>query len=546
MKRLCLISAAIVLAAAGMRLFIALRWPNDQSDDGRGYALLAKNVLDHHAYSIDPEPPVSATYVRVPGYPLFLAAVYKVFGPGNNGAVRAIQVVASAATCLIVALLAYAWAPVDWGVNKKRGAFLFALGLSAACPATAFYVACILTETWAIFFITLSVLAGTYAIKTTSRLRACAWWAGSGVSGGIATMIRPDSAIFVGAIGTLLVMLWGGQAIGRALRQERTERAVRAARQSATIVMIEGMALFVGFAAALGPWTVRNARVFHVFQPIAPEDACMPGVFCYPGYISWLRTWLDDQVELEIAEWRLDIEKIHVAQLPDSAFDSPEERDKISQLFDAYNKEPAGTEARTPRLSDGARNNPPEGTAKLADAALQSTDAIHLGPKADVQMTPQLDAEFGQIASERNAGHPFRHYVSLPWHRAFSMWFDTYFQYYRFRGDLFPLSKLAGLREMIFRPLYLLAILIYTGIGLGGTVVMWLNKDSRRWALLLLLLIVPRLAFLSMLENAQPRYVVEFFPFVVAAGALGIAAANLRQPRQSVRWERQAANAVSG
>jgi hypothetical protein len=62
----------------------------------------------------------------------------------------------------------------------------------------------------------------------------------------------------------------------------------------------------------------------------------------------------------------------------------------------------------------------------------------------------------------------------------------------------------------------------------------------------LLLLIVPRLAFLSMLENAQPRYVVEFFPFVVVAGALGIAAASLRQTRRSVRWERQAANAVSG
>jgi hypothetical protein len=41
---------------------------------------------------------------------------------------------------------------------------------------------------------------------------------------------------------------------------------------------------------------------------------------------------------------------------------------------------------------------------------------------------------------------------------------------------------------------------------------------------MLALLIIPRLAFLATMENPEPRYVVEFFAFVIAAGSLGMIA----------------------
>ena len=40
---------------------------------------------------------------------------------------------------------------------------------------------------------------------------------------------------------------------------------------------------------------------------------------------------------------------------------------------------------------------------------------------------------------------------------------------------------------------------------------------------MLALLVLPRLAFLSTIENPEPRYVVELFTFVIAASTLAIA-----------------------
>src|SRR5882724_4911587 len=150
MKRHLAIGVALTIAAAGFRLFLSLRLPNDDDDDGRFYAQIARNLLDHRGYSGEEEEPYVPTYVRVPGYPLFLAGIYFVFGRDNNTAVRIIQSSLDTATCWLMALLAWAWAPFKWEREKKRRrARLIALALAAACPFTAIYTSTILTETWA-------------------------------------------------------------------------------------------------------------------------------------------------------------------------------------------------------------------------------------------------------------------------------------------------------------------------------------------------------------------------------------------------------------
>ena len=60
-------------------------------------------------------------------------------------------------------------------------------------------------------------------------------------------------------------------------------------------------------------------------------------------------------------------------------------------------------------------------------------------------------------------------------------------------------------------------------LGLGAWV-MWRGGDSRVWLLMLALLVLPRLVFLSTLQNPEPRYVVEFFTFIIAAASLAVAA----------------------
>src|SRR5215510_1278503 len=91
LRKKIVIAIAITALALGFRLFLALHLPNDDDDDGKFYALVARNLLDHHGYSGEEEEPYVPTYVRVPGYPLFLAGIFRVFGVNNNRAVRVIQ-----------------------------------------------------------------------------------------------------------------------------------------------------------------------------------------------------------------------------------------------------------------------------------------------------------------------------------------------------------------------------------------------------------------------------------------------------------------------
>src|SRR5215510_10533004 len=148
-KTRCFIYAFLILLALSFRLFIALRLPNDEPDDGRLYAQLARNVLEQHVYSIENQAPYNPTLIRLPGYPLFLASIYAVFGHGNNTAVRVIQAVIDTATCILIALVVFEWVVDE---QRRHRAALIALALAAVCPFTAIYVATILTEVPTDFF----------------------------------------------------------------------------------------------------------------------------------------------------------------------------------------------------------------------------------------------------------------------------------------------------------------------------------------------------------------------------------------------------------
>jgi len=66
--------------------------------------------------------------------------------------------------------------------------------------------------------------------------------------------------------------------------------------------------------------------------------------------------------------------------------------------------------------------------------------------------------------------------------------------------------------------------LIYTLLGGLGAWLLWRTRtfDARRWVILSLLIIVLRLGFFSTLENPEPRYVVELFPFLSLLGGIAI------------------------
>jgi len=480
----------LTILALGFRLVLAIGFPNDAPDDGRFYALIARNLLEHGVYSGDGSAPYVPTYVRVPGYPLFLAAVYAVCGIDHNTAVRIIQAVIDTLTCWVVAALALALAPASWSNAARRRTLVAALALAALCPFTAIYVATILTETLAIALGTALAWCSVEALARrascdgdrpaiSSRGGAWPWWLGAGAAGGALTMIRPEGGLLVaGAVVALCVSI---------MPQRRRVAGVRPCRimpslRSAGVFSL-GVALFIA------PWTYRNYATFGVFQPIAPQSASMPRQFVASGYTRWLGTWVDAPRFVGPFEFDLDVMRFNVDQMPDWAFDSPEERARVAGLFARYN-------GPTPEGASAPELLPPAG------------------------MTPDLDREFASLARERIARHPFRHYVILPATRAASLWLDTHSQYYPFEGDLFPLSALEDDHwQGFWLPLFAFVVGLYTILGVVGGLVLMRMPAARPGVWLLVLITVPRFILLASLENPEPRYTVEFFPLVAALGA---------------------------
>ena len=591
----------LLIVAGIFRIAVAHYLPNDAPDDSKTYARIARNLLEQHSYSNAEGPPFEPTLIRLPGYPLFLAAIYKVFGYGNNGAVRIVQALIDTATCGLVALLAFYWEPDE---NRKRATAIAALALAAVCPFTTIYSATILTEVPTMFLAVAMCVAATLGFRKTFTTedteesksnkplkQALLWWLVAGLLGGAAVLIRPDSGLFVAAIGLTLVVagilrIWSAPAarsddgaldvpLSETPRPIQSGVALRLpphSKKHLTQLFAAGAVFSFAFVLVLTPWTIRNARVFHRFQPLAPAHGEMPGEFVPRGYYLWLRTWLDDERYVAPFLWSLDTDPITMDDVPPQAFDSKDEKNRVAVLLEKYNHPdgspaansapqspqpsptPPASPTQTPPNSarptskpdstqknsnananrnaedTGDENDQNDNSSDQADETDNPNESAQSEPEphGPVEMTPEIDAGFAQIARERIARHPFRYYVWLPVARAETMWFDTHSQYWPFEGDLLPFEDLdyAGYQH-IWLPLFAGLTGLYTLLGALGGWLLWRSRKfaARRWLLLASLVIFLRLAFFSTLENPEPRYVVEFFPFLSILGGIALARA---------------------
>lgn len=553
--------AALLVAAASFRITIAHWLANDAPDDGRIYAQMARNVLEQHVYSHATEAPYEPSLIRLPGYPLFLASVYSVFGHGNNGAVRMAQALIDTGTCALIGLLAFYWQPDS---RKKKASGIAALALAAICPFTMIYVATILAETLTMFLLIAMFVAATLAIRSSTmentdkrrkKLKIVLLWLLTGLIGGLAVLMRPDAGLFVAAVGMTLGVagLWPLVfGFGTTTKTKDPSPKTKAVGR----VLISGAMLSLGFLLVLAPWTIRNWRVFHLFQPLAPAHAEMPGEFVPRGYFLWLRTWLDDQSDVAPFLWALDTDPIDIDDVPASAYDSAEEKARIAALLDKYNHagEADSSESTSPKsnASPPPEVNPstaPSPSPNATASAKQSPGANSNANEADepndedadkedsgaadsgneeqgaVEMTPEIDAGFAQLARERISRHPFRFYFWLPLKRAHTMWFDTHSQYWPFEGTLMPLEDLDyDQHQQIWLPLFAALTTIYTVAGLAGLWLLWDTSKlrARTWVFLTGLAIVLRLILIARMENPEPRYLVEFFPLLSVLAGIAI------------------------
>src|SRR5258705_907912 len=140
----------------------------------------------------------------------------------------------------------------------------------------------------------------------------------AGLWPGLGRLFRPEAPLIL--FSCLPVVLWV------TFRRSQPAKGLRAA----------------GFAVAaclvvLVPWTVRNAIVLHEFQPLAPRYTTLPGELVNTGFMKWERTWLTRFPQVFLVSWKLNDEPIAIDDLPQPAFDSPEERQHVAAILEQYN-----------------------------------------------------------------------------------------------------------------------------------------------------------------------------------------------------------------
>src|SRR5947209_14555331 len=192
----------IIASATGIivRLIFLFRFPGVVTDSFI-YGDIAKNWLQHGVYGLGAAGDLAPTYIRLPGYPAFLAFVFAIFGMDHYRAALVLQMFADVGTCFICASIALRLV----GPRSAKAAFL----LAALCPFLADYTAAALTETLEIFFTALTLDLVFRALQDGGRYR---FWLGSGAACAAAILLRPD--------GALLLMAIEGYVAGKFLQQK--------------------------------------------------------------------------------------------------------------------------------------------------------------------------------------------------------------------------------------------------------------------------------------------------------------------------------------
>jgi hypothetical protein len=308
--RKCWVGLLALAAGAALRLWFIHAYPEVQGDP-LVYGSIAKNWMLHGVYGTTTSGSLRPTLIRLPGYPLFLAACFKLFGMEHYHAVMFLQTAIDLASCILIA----AFTRRIWSAK----AAWCALWLAVLCPFMANYAAVPLTETLEIFWISVALYALARFLETDAA-RAPRWrWALlQALAWSYAALLRPDGALL--AVALCPAMVWYG----------RTRWGTKRVMRYAAIAALLSVLPFV-------PWTIRNWRTFHVFQPLAPRYATDPGEFTDPGFNRWTKTVCVDLTCTWEVYWNIDSDVIDIAKLPSRAFDSSAQFEQTRQLLDDYN-----------------------------------------------------------------------------------------------------------------------------------------------------------------------------------------------------------------
>ncbi len=351
----------ILLAALFLRLLFWAYFPPDVTvgDAGWRYLPTALNILNGNGFSLDSVLPFRPSEACVPLYPLFIAAVYAVFGV-EPAAIVAVQIIIDLLTCLLVAFAAFHLAPVRL---KNLSAFSSLTIYGVFSWFTLLWSVKLLTETLTIFLTMLTVALCISALKKEKKEERgeIRLWLAAGAAGGLAILTRPDSLLLAAAI-----ILFA---------------SIRFSIHPSRKRIFSVLSFCLAAALTLAPWIVRNYSAFGKFQPLASEWAFAEGGYMPLNYLYWIKTWMTDETYFYVVFNQAFVPgttSFEPEKLPDDIFDSAEERQRVTALMKKYNR--------------------------------------------TLYFTPEINEEFRLIADERVKQSPIRFYAALPLKRIASLW----------------------------------------------------------------------------------------------------------------------------
>ena len=360
------LSVSLALAAGlALRLWLLNNF-FEVNGDSLVYGELAKNLLTHGVYAqtqVGGE--LQSTLIRLPGYPLFLAACFHIFGIENYASAPWLQISMDLAGCLLLAGFVRLIAPPA----LKSGAAQCTLWLAALCPFTAIYAAEPLTEAPTVYCVALALWSAAW-LREQPRWAGALWFTFAVT---FAALLRPDGALVAVALAPAIVV--GLRRRDEKLKLRQNPAGAGKAPNATRMALVCMLLALAPFAA----WTWRNWQVFHVFEPLAPRMAADPGEDTYPGWERWVKTWCLDFNSTYDVYWNVPLGPLDIGKLPARAFDSPAQYAATTALAADYN-------------SSGQ------------------------------QLTRAIDERFERLAAERIAAHPLRYYVGLPLGRVADMW----------------------------------------------------------------------------------------------------------------------------
>lgn len=242
MPRRALLVIALV-ALADSALYIVYQAPDREGmvnwSDQRGYQRLGQSLATTGQFTRYAGTDTFAPEViRTPGYPAFVALVYRLFGVGNNTAVVVAQGVAFAAICLLVFVLTRRAA-------DDRAA-LWAAGLTAVYAPLPYFGGLIVTELWATFVATAAIVVAVRAAQA-GRLRDFAL---AGALFSVTTLVRPA---FV------LMPFFFAIAVPLLVRSQRSTALLKGWSVLASVAAITLMPWFAYNYVNLGQFTLSPA-----------------------------------------------------------------------------------------------------------------------------------------------------------------------------------------------------------------------------------------------------------------------------------------------